>query len=180
MRSFTRLSWSKNTTHQYTQTLVSEGTAHLMTLSRAAWWLISFLHLHLFLLSAVRTPGDSWDAYTKENRSTLVTFRGSGFWSFPAQVLELSAIALKKMKQELLFLEDGYLSLCPPCSEANLFQHLSQLMSPQTTQTSGFFLKLILFMRLIPTHSLVPGTTFSFTLFDCATWEQWRCKKISL
>lgn len=72
----------------------------------------------------------------------------------------------KKMKQELLFLEDGYLSICPPCSGANLFQCLSQLTSPQTTQT--FFFKLLLFMQLMPTHSLVAGTTFSFTLLDCA------------
>lgn len=52
----------------------------------------------------------------------------------------------KKMKEKLLFLEDGYLSFCPPCSEANLFQHLSQLMSPQTTQTSGYFFFLINFI----------------------------------
>lgn len=61
---------------------------------------------------------------------------------------------------------DGYLSICPPYSRGQSIP--ASIPINVTLENLNYFLKLILFMGLMPACSLAAGTTFFLTLLDYA------------
>lgn len=119
MRSFTRLSWSKNIPVNILKLSDHKG----QPISWQSPWLPDdWLHSYLypFLLLAMGALGNSWDLYAKGKGSTLITSTGSRFRSIPAQDFILSITALgrsQKLNRCLLFLEDSCLPVCFLCLE---------------------------------------------------------------
>lgn len=94
-----------------------------------AWWQVSFLHLHLFCL-VVAVLGGSWDLYTKKEKYTCRKVRIS---EHSNSGLSTECNCSKKRNRSYFLWGMGICLFVLLAQEVNLFQHLSQLMSPQKT-----------------------------------------------